>query len=115
MKIGRVTIAVTNMPAMLRFYNGVFEADLTLIGGTEFYAGTLAEGISLLFCPNDIAKVEAKQNRQQFRFIVDDLAKIRESVTAYGGQILNSNATDDANSIGVRDPDGNTIEFAVLS
>jgi predicted enzyme related to lactoylglutathione lyase len=115
MKIDRVTIAITDMPAMLRFYNGVFDADLTLIGGTEFYAGTLAEGISVLFCPNDIAQVEAKQNRQQFRFVVDDLAKIRESVTSYGGQIINAENTADAKTLGAMDPDGNTIEFAVLS
>jgi predicted enzyme related to lactoylglutathione lyase len=115
MKIDRVTIAITDMPAMLRFYNGVFEADLTLIPGTEFYAGTLAEGISVLFCPNDIAKVEAKQNRQQFRFVVDDLKTIRDRVTAYGGSILNSKSSENVDVMGVMDPDGNTIEFAVLS
>lgn len=115
MKIDRVTIAINNMPAMLRFYNGVFDADLKLIDGTEFYAGTLAEGITVLFCPNDIAKVDAKQNRQQLRFIVEDLKPIRERVTEYEGQVLQQGDTPDATTIGVMDPDGNTIEFAVLS
>ncbi len=115
MKIDRVTIAINNMPAMLRFYNGVFDADLKLIDGTEFYAGTLAEGITVLFCPNDIAQVDAKQNRQQFRFIVEDLKPIRERAAEYGGHVLQQGDTPDATTIGVMDPDGNTIEFAVLS
>jgi predicted enzyme related to lactoylglutathione lyase len=114
MRIDRITIAVTHMDAMVRFYNAVFDAGLkpgAQMGGFQFYGGTLAE-IELLFCPNEIAGVVAEQNREQFRIVVDDLEKVRQQAIEAGGSALDDvRITTTSKIAGLRDPDGNTIEL----
>ncbi len=114
MKLMRVTFAITNMEAMVTFYNRVLDAHLEPITDTPFYRGTIA-GIDILFCPNEIARVEAQQNRQQFRFLVNNLGERLEQVTQHGGQILQTQMDQDGSRlVGVRDPDGNTLELLWL-
>ena len=108
MRLTRITIAVTDMSAMRRFYDTVFDAGLHPISayGTTLYEGQLA-GLELLMCPNEIAGVEAQQNRKQLRIAVPDLDAITQRATVAGGSIRNQTA----DLLGVVDPDGNTIEF----
>lgn len=114
MYIDRITMAVTHMDEMVRFYRDVFDAGLKpleVIGGFQFYGGSLA-GIDLLFCPNEIAGVVADQNRQQFRFVVDDLEEMRTKIIQSGGTLLDDmHETSTIISCGLRDPDGNTLEL----
>lgn len=109
-----ITIAVTNIQQMLAFYNAVFDANLeptVEIGDNQFYAGTLA-GLKLTFCPNAIAGVIAEQNRQQFRFSVDDLESMMQKGQAHHGTVVNPiEVYKGAKVSSLADPDGNTIEF----
>jgi len=60
-----ITLAVTNMAAMRKFYDAVFGASLQALPmyETTLYQGRFA-GISLLLCPNEIAQTKAERNRQ---------------------------------------------------
>jgi catechol 2,3-dioxygenase-like lactoylglutathione lyase family enzyme len=109
MQIERITLAVTHMAEMVTFYNNVLNAEMVQVGNSPFYRGTFA-GTSLLFCPNDIAEVDAQQNRHQFR-IAADINTIRVRVAASGGEIINDGEEAGRKILGVRDPDGNTYEF----
>jgi predicted enzyme related to lactoylglutathione lyase len=108
MKVTGVTIAVTDMPLMVAFYDAVFEAKLQPLDAYSMtlYQGKLAD-LDLLLCPNEIASVEAKQNRQQLRVAVASLAEVEARVKDAGGHIINQQDM----AFGVRDPDGNTLEF----
>jgi predicted enzyme related to lactoylglutathione lyase len=108
-----VTLAVTNMPAMKKFYDTVFGASLQALPmyETTLYQGKLG-GISLLLCPNEIARAKAEQNRHQLRFTVKDIAATMRSALANGAILLNEISDHDGAKIAsVRDPDGNSIEF----
>jgi len=114
MELNGLTIAVTNMDKMVLFYNAVFDANLkptVNIGDSQFYGGTLA-GMQLILCPNDIAGVVAEQNRQQFRFQVDNLDTVMKSGQANHGTVINPiDEYKGAKVASLADPDGNTIEF----
>jgi predicted enzyme related to lactoylglutathione lyase len=114
MELDRITIAITQMDAMVAFYNGLFDAGLQPLepmNGFQFYGGKLA-GIDLLFCPNEIAGVVAEQNRHQFRFVVDDVDALRLKASQLGGGMLDDGrVTTTSKSGSVSDPEGNTIEF----
>jgi predicted enzyme related to lactoylglutathione lyase len=108
-----ITLAVTNMPAMKKFYDAVFGASLQALPmyGTTLYQGKLG-GISLLLCPNEIARAKAEQNRHQLRFTVKDVAETMRLALANGATLLNEISDHDGAKIAsVRDPDGNSIEF----
>lgn len=111
MKIERISVAVTDMDAMIRFYNGVFDAGLEPANSPGCFRGALA-GIPVTFIPNSIVEVVAEQNRQQFSISVNDLDVFLDRVRNSGG-IVQDDAieTDTRRAIGVRDPDGNTIEL----
>lgn len=116
MSLNRVTLATTNMTAMVRFYNEVFGAELEpapQYGATTpaFHQGNLA-GVNLLLCPNQIAGVKAAQNRHQLRFAVTDIETAVQTVQAAGGKVDGKITEQHSEKrIAVRDPDGNTIEF----
>ncbi len=114
MILERVTIAVTHLDAMVRFYNEVFDAELVAIrtfGTHRFFSGKLA-GVDLLLCPNEIAGVAAQQNRQQFRIAVDDLDGALAKVLEAGGQQKGDLQRENSSRvIAVMDPDGNTLEL----
>lgn len=114
MELNGLTIAVTNMEQMVKFYNAVFSANLkptVNIGDNQFYGGTLA-GVQLTLCPNEIAGVVAEQNRQQFRFQVDDIETVMANGKANHGTEINPiDEYKGAKVASLADPDGNTIEF----
>ena len=117
MQLVGLTIAATNMPEMVRFYNAVFDAGLRAtvhIGEEQFYAGTLCD-MKLTFCPNTIAGVTAEQNRQQFRFQVTDIeAVMAKGLANYGDEINPIEEYKGAKVASLADPDGNTIEFVEI-
>jgi predicted enzyme related to lactoylglutathione lyase len=117
MKLNGLTTAVTDMKHMVTFYNAVFNAQLeptVNIGDAQFYGGTIMD-ISLTFCPNAIAGVVAEQNRQQFRFQVDNIADVMaKGLANHGVEINQINEYKGAKVGSLADPDGNTIEFLEL-
>lgn len=112
--IEHITLATTNTEKMVEFYNAVLEANLTPFEpfpGATFYSGNLA-GIPLTICPNTVAGVEAKQNRQQFRFKVDNVHDTFIAALNNGGTELTAIEEQGDNLIcSVYDPDGNSIVF----
>lgn len=110
----RITLAVEHIPEMVAFYNRVLNARLIPIGSSAdapFHRGKLA-GTELLFCPNSIAQVDARQNRHQLRFVVNDLEGILAQVSAAGGlSRADIHTSAQMKSAAIEDPDGNTIEF----
>lgn len=111
LKILKITIAVTNTTEMVNFYNTVFNSNLKEIAtyGTKLYSGNFI-GLELLLCPNEIAGVNAKQNRQQFDISVSDINSVLDKVIKNSGTIKEVyNKT--TKSASVIDPDGNTIVF----
>jgi predicted enzyme related to lactoylglutathione lyase len=66
----------------------------------------------MVMCPNEVACVEARQNRHQFRFVVDDIERMIGIVALSGGESLDDLVrSEGSKSVGLRDPDGNTIEL----
>ena len=117
MKLKKITIAPVNVEEMVRFYNGLFGSQLKPFEayGTTLYHGHLA-GLELLFCPNELLKIEAEKNRQQLSFVVDNMETTVQEVLRYGGeQRQEVTASPEGKTCGVIDPDGNTIEFVELS
>ena len=112
-----LTIAATNMRQMARFYNAVFDAGLKAtvhIGDAQFYAGKIGE-LDLTLCPNAIAGVEARQNRQQLRFAVRDIeALMQRGLAVHGTEINPVDEYKGAKVASLADPDGNTIEFVEI-
>ena len=111
LQITQMTLATTNMPEMVKFYDTLFNTEFqaTQAYGATLYRGTLA-GIPLLLCPNEIAGVEAEQSRHQFAFRVADLSALLKLVKTTNGRI-ETPITDSMTSAILRDPDGNTIEI----
>jgi predicted enzyme related to lactoylglutathione lyase len=110
MLIERITLAATRLDSTVAFYNAVFDSNLQPVPGMPLYAGTLL-GLDLLVCDNAVARVDARQNRHQFRVAVPDLDALRATVEAAGGTVINAGADSGRPILGVRDPDGNTYEF----
>lgn len=117
MQMTGLTIAVDRMDRMVEFYNAVFDARLkptVHIGEQQFYGGRIGE-LELTLCPNAIAGVVAEQNRQQFRFAVDDIARvIATGMNHHGCEINPIDEYKGAKVASLADPDGNTIEFVEL-
>jgi len=111
MQVDKFTIAVTDMEGMVAFYNAVFDAGLTPIPDTPFYAGKLG-AMQLLFCPNTITQIEAEKNRIQMRLVVDDIAALIATAAANGGGAYGDPHEDDTQMMhGISDPDGNSFEL----
>lgn len=112
--IEQITLATTNTEKMVTFYNSVLEANLNPFEpfpGATFYSGNFA-GIPLTVCPNTVADVDAKQNRQQFRLNVDNVRDTFNHALANGGTELTSvEEQGDLLICSVYDPDGNSIVF----
>jgi predicted enzyme related to lactoylglutathione lyase len=111
MRIDRLTIAATDMVAMVRFYDSTFDTGFERIEGTDFHLGQLA-GLQILLCPNEIAQVEAEKNRIQLRLVVDDVdGLVRRAGDAGGTPFGERVESDGVVGWGVADPDGNSIEL----
>ncbi len=67
--------------------------------------------MDLLLCPNEIAEVDARQNRHQFRLAVENLDAFAARIAASNGDIINEGIEVGRKILGVRDPDGNTYEL----
>ncbi len=117
MRLTGLTIATVNMRQMVRFYNAVFDARLKAtvhIGDAQFYGGKLG-ALELTLCPNSVAGVVARQNRQQLRFVVDDIeAVVQRGLAVHGSEINPIDEYKGAKVASLADPDGNTIEFVQL-
>ena len=117
MRLVGLTVAAVYMDEMVQFYNAVFNAGLKAsvhIGAEQFYAGALGN-VQLTFCPNAIAGVIAEQNRQQFRFQVDDIeAVMTKGLANHGSEINPIEEYKGAKVASLADPDGNTIEFVEM-
>ena len=108
-----ITIAVSKMEAMLAFYHAVFQIEFSSFAGygSTLYQG-LWEGRKLLFCPANIAKNTALQNRQQFEFLVGNLDQMLFLCTQNGGTPMGAiQIVGNEKSVGVKDPDGNSMVF----
>lgn len=111
MSIERITLATTDMTAMVEFYNTVFGSGLEPIDSPDsFHLGSLC-GISLLMCPNEIADVDARQNRHQFKISVPDMDTALDAVMDAGGVVITDGIQNDRRVAGISDPDGNTYEL----
>lgn len=113
LRVGRIVLAATDMPAMAAFYNEVLEAGLQPFSayGTTLYRGALA-GIPFTLCPNEIAGVDARQSRHQFRFAVPDLDAAAQRAVAAGGMLQGEPWEGSGTRvIAIADPDGNTMEL----
>ncbi len=112
--IEQITIAATNPDKMVAFYNAVLDANLKPFEpfpGATFYSGNFA-GIPLTVCPNTVAGVEAKQNRQQFQFRVDNVHDtFVAALNHHGTELTAIEEQADKLICSVYDPDGNSIVF----
>jgi predicted enzyme related to lactoylglutathione lyase len=113
-QLENITLAVDDMDTMLRFYNAVFDCDLQPyqpFGDVRGYRGTLA-GLEFVMVPNSIARVDARQNRQQLQFAVEDVEAIIDRAIGNGGTPLDEAEIRRGRMSGaVYDPDGNSIVF----
>lgn len=110
-KIEGLTIAINDMPKMLTFYKNVFEIEFT--EQTEFdaklYTGKWAD-LTLLFCPAEVAQNKATQNKHQFDIVVRGINEWIRKCRDNGGEPIGEIAIQkDFRSIGIYDPDRNTI------
>ena len=106
-----MTIAVTNMEAMLAFYTNVFDIDFTPsdMYNTKLYAGYWA-GFNVLFCPAHIAQIFAAQNRHQLEIQVSNIEQAVQLAIQHGGAKMGEVFENEVSkSIGIYDPDRNTI------
>lgn len=109
-QLERMTIAATDVEAMLTFYNNVFDAGFEVLPDKPLYIGLIG-GVEAILCPNSIAQVEAKQSRIQLRLRVDDLDAVLEKAKANGGEVFQDFANENARMASLRDPDGSSIEL----
>ncbi len=110
-KISKITLAVNHAKEMADFYNTVFDCQLKEFEAfnSTLYSGNFC-GINLLICPNQIAGVEAQQNRQQFDIEVNDIEKVIKIAISNGGKLFQEITTNETSkTAAITDPDGNSI------
>lgn len=110
-QIPGLTVAVTNMEEMVSFYENVFDMEFQAISK---YNSTLYEGnwggFDMLFCPAEIAQNTATQNRHQFNVSVKHLQDFVHRVKEHGGTLMSDITEQDGLlSVGIYDPDGNSL------
>ena len=116
-EIQGMTIAVTNVNKMLGFYANLFNIEFHKMEMADhtLYSGNWGD-LSLLLCPAGLAQNTATQNRHQFDIIVPDLDHILYKVKQYGGQQMGEISEDELyRSVGVYDPDNNSMVFKQLN
>ncbi|MEQ8423388.1 MAG: VOC family protein [Cyclobacteriaceae bacterium] len=112
-QIEGMTMAVTIMKPMLDFYSGVFDVSFTekSMFNSKLYQGKLGD-LNLLFCPAEVARNSAKQNRHQFDIVVEDIEASIKLATGHGGKPMGDIAEENGVlSVGIYDPDNNSILF----
>lgn len=111
--IGKITLAVTHMAEMVKYYEKVFQCHFQPfeMQGITFFTGQVG-GFSFLFCPNTLAGVKAEQNRHQFDYIVNDLEQLVTKALSVGGSLQSPiEVSPKQKSATLIDPDGNTTVF----
>ncbi|MEO9482173.1 MAG: VOC family protein [Ekhidna sp.] len=110
-KITGMTIAISDMPKMVNFYQQVFKLNFEEMEmyGSKLYK-THIDHLEVLFCPASIAQNTAKQNRHQLNFEVEDLGIALADVPINGGEVMGEPQLEGSfKQIGVKDPDNNSI------
>lgn len=112
----RLMLTTSDLPAMVRFYNEVFAADLQPVeperaGVLDCQQGNLS-GVTFVLCSTQKGKAKVIAQRVPLRFTVSDLAEARQRVEIAGGQV-EDDAVEQAETgtVTVRDPDGNPLEL----
>jgi catechol 2,3-dioxygenase-like lactoylglutathione lyase family enzyme len=111
--IDKITIAVDSMERMVAFYSTVLGIEFSEreLFERKLYGGRFGD-IELLFCPKDLAGVEANVNTIQVRFIVSDLnAAFAQGVNHGGVTISKPEMMNGQRHAALRDPDGNSLEL----
>jgi predicted enzyme related to lactoylglutathione lyase len=111
--ISQITIAYNQEDEMVDFYNQLLNANLSPFTSLAFtfYKGKIGE-IGLLFCPNEMLGIKAEKNNIQFTVQVSNLEEILTRVSDCGGkQIQGIHREGSRTSVGISDPDGNSIEL----
>lgn len=108
-----ITVAVTKMDEMVKFYQHVFKLEFTAM---DMFNSTLYrtdwQGVNLLFCPAEIAQNDARVNRHQPDLLVDDIKSLLETVVETDGKIKDDPAEYNGQLVAsIYDPDGNSIVF----
>ncbi len=108
----KITIACNDIAAMRAFYSKVFSVKFEEHDfGFKIYS-TVIGGLNFLLCPNDIAGVDAKQNRHQFDYITDKIQEVIDNALSTGGSIHSELLkTGNESTVTLFDPDGNTMNF----
>ena len=115
-QIQGLTMAITNMEAMLDFYMNLFEMKFIekSMFGTKMYSG-IWSGLNLLFCPAELARIAANQNRHQFDIIIENIDAVIVKAEQLGGKKMSEVVEDEnSKSVGIYDPDGNSILFVEM-
>ena len=111
--IEKITMACTNISKMPEFYSKVFNTPLKEHNFGEFkmYSAKIGD-LTFLFCPNEIAGVDANQSRHQFDYIVENINEVIKAGLESGGSLHSELQENDMESfVTLLDPDGNTINF----
>lgn len=111
----KVDLFVANAPAMVRFYEAVFEMKMqeTDAGPYKFYIGKIPGFTTLQFVPEELSGIKFQQNRHQFNFRVKDLNQVIRTTLANGGTQQGEIIRNGKDRIfSVTDPEHNFIVFA---
>ena len=111
--IDKITIAVDSMERMVAFYSAVLEVKFS---ERELFERTLYSArfgdVELLFCPKDLAGVQANVNTIQVRFVVTNVdAAFAHGVNHGAEAISKPEMMDGERQASLRDPDGNSLEL----
>lgn len=110
-KINRITVAVFNETEMKSFYENVFDIEFETINnpGFNLYVGDWG-GLEIQFCPAEIAKNTATQNRHQFHIDVKEIDSVLKKVKKFGGSVTEDVVlNENIKQASITDPDSNTI------
>lgn len=105
------TMAVFNMDAMIQFYNHVFGINFKKenMFDTVLYKCHWG-GLDVLFCPAELANNSSDQNRHQFDIIVDNIEEAVKQVIMNEGKLISKiKQGENYISVGIKDPDNNSI------
>jgi len=111
--IDRITMAITNMEEMVQFYQNVLPLKLypEVRGDYTIYLGKVGD-VEIIFCPKEIAGVNAAINTIQVRFVVPNVGKaFKNGLAGEGLEISNPQEIGGDIHAALRDPDGNSLEL----
>lgn len=109
--VTQLTIAVTDITAMVRFYSAVLNITFKpfSFGDWNLFTANL-NNVKMVLCPNELACVNASQSRIQLECQVPDIKEALEHAKHSGGTIKQDVQEDqDKLYASVIDPDGNTV------